>query len=418
MTAAEGTSPAPLAGLRVIEVSLLGPGAVGTHLADLGADVIKVEPPSGDYIRQMTWPIIEGSSLLHWHIHRGKRSITLDLRTEEAHEVFRDLVRDADAVIEAMRPGALARRGLGFEDLVKVNPKIVFCTISGYGMTGPYANLPSHGIAYDMWAGLVNPAFDDEGLPYIPEHPSVGIHAGPLFGAFGILAGVIRARATGEGSFLEIAQSDASAAMDWLRSETWKAYERPETEVTGNRSDDYERRAPGTAGMQNGVRYQIYASSDGYVLFMASEQEFWKNFCNGVGRPDMFERWPGNQYGDHARGNAEMRAALTEIFRTRTTNEWVEWSGTVNTTIAPVNTPQTLADDPQFQDRLGFMAYQTHGADMIPHPVKFVDGSLPDPTPAPAAGQHNDEILAEVLGYDADRISGLRDAGALGVQPE
>ncbi len=260
MTAAEGPPPAPLAGLRVIEVSLLGPGAVGTHLADLGADVIKVEPPSGDYIRQMTWPIIEGSSLLHWHIHRGKRSITLDLRTEEAQEVFRDLVRDADAVIEAMRPGALARRGLGFEDLVKVNPKIVFCTISGYGMTGPYANLPSHGIAYDMWAGLVNPAFDDDGLPYIPEHPSVGIHAGPLFGAFGILAGVIRARATGEGSFLEIAQSDASAAMDWLRSETWKAYERPESEVTGNRSDDYERRAPGTAGMQNGVRYQIYAS--------------------------------------------------------------------------------------------------------------------------------------------------------------
>lgn len=104
---------APLAGLRVVEVSLLGPGAVGLHLADLGADVIKVEPPQGDYIRQMTWPIIEGSSLLHWHIHRGKRSVTLDLRTEEGKEVFRDLVRDADAVIEAMRPGALAKRGLG-----------------------------------------------------------------------------------------------------------------------------------------------------------------------------------------------------------------------------------------------------------------------------------------------------------------
>ena len=123
--------PAPLEGVRVIEVSLLGPGAVGTHLADLGAEVIKVEPPAGDYIRQMTWPIIEGSSLLHWHIHRGKKSLTLDLRTEEAQEVFRDLVRDADAVIEAMRPGALARRGLGYEDLLEINPRIVFCTISG-----------------------------------------------------------------------------------------------------------------------------------------------------------------------------------------------------------------------------------------------------------------------------------------------
>jgi len=281
-------------------------------------------------------------------------------------------------------------------------------------MTGPYADLPSHGIAYDTWAGLVNVAYNDEGFPYLPEHPSVGIHAGPLFAAFGVLAGVVKARATGVGSFLEVAQSDASAAMDWLRSETWKAYERPESEVTGNASDNYERRAPGTAGMEEGVRYQVYESSDGHVLLMASEQEFWRNFCEGVGRMDMFERWPGNRYGDHARGNTEMRRELVEIFRTRTTAEWVEWAGTVNTTIAPVNTPRTLADDPQFRDRLGFMPHESHGADMIPHPVKFVDAELPDPGPAPTAGQHTDEVLAEVLGYDADRIAALRASGALG----
>jgi crotonobetainyl-CoA:carnitine CoA-transferase CaiB-like acyl-CoA transferase len=404
----------PLAGLRVIEFSLLGPGAVGHHLADLGADVIKVESPQGDYIRQMTWPIIEGSSLLHWHIHRGKRSITLDLRTEEGIEIFKELAKDADAVIEAMRPGALAKRGLGYEDLKAINPKIVFCTISGYGMTGPYKDLPSHGIAYDTWAGLVNPAYDDEGFPYIPEHPSTGIHAGPLFGAFGLLAGVIRARETGEGCFLEIAQSDASAAMDWLRSETWKAYERPESEVTGNKADNYERRAPGTRGMQAGVRYQIYESSDGHVLFMASEQEFWKNFCEGVGRMDMFEKWPGSKFGDHARGNTEMRHELVAIFKTKTTAEWVEWSGTVNTTIAPVNTPKTLADDPQFKDRMDFMPHETHGADMLPYPVKFVGEELPDPTPAPTVGQHNDEVLADVLGYDAEKIAAVHESGALG----
>ena len=377
-------SQAPLASLRVIEVSLLGPGAVGTHLADLGAEVIKVEPPKGDYIRQMTWPIIEDSSLLHWHIHRGKRSMTLDLRSEGGKEVFLDLVRDADAVIEAMRPGALAKRGLGFEDLLEVNPRIVFCTISGYGMTGPYAELPSHGIAYDTWAGLVKPEYDD-GFPCIPEHPSTGIHAGPLFGAFGILAGVIRARETGEGSFFEIAQSDAAAYMDWYRSETWKAYERPEDEVTGNAADNYERRAPGTAGMRDGVRYQIYESADGHVLFMASEQEFWRNFCEGVDRMDLFERWPGSKFADHAKGNTELRGELAEIFRTRTTAEWVVFSGEHNTTIAPVNTPKTLADDPQFIERLGFMDHETHGADMLPHPVKFVGEEPVDPAPAPTA---------------------------------
>ena len=105
----------PLAGLRVIESSLLGAGAIGTHLADLGADVIKVESPSGDYVREMTWPIVEGVSLLHLHIHRGKRSLVLDLRKPEAVEVYKDLARGADVVIEAMRPGSLARRGLGYE---------------------------------------------------------------------------------------------------------------------------------------------------------------------------------------------------------------------------------------------------------------------------------------------------------------
>ena len=405
----------PLAGLRVIEVSLLGPAAVGLHLADLGAEVIKVESPQGDYVRQMTWPIINDSSLLHWHINRGKKSITLDLRSDEGKEVFRDLVKDADAVIEAMRPGALARLGLGFDDLKLLNPKIVFCTISGYGMTGPYADLPSHGIAYDTWAGLVKPEYDENGFPGIPEHPSVGIHAGPMFGALGILAGVIRARETGEGSFLEIAQSDAAAAMDWYRSETWRAYERPEDEVTGNKSDNYERRAPGTAGMKEGVRYQIYESSDSHVLFMASEQEFWKNFCQGVDRMDLFEKWPGSKFADHAKGNLELRRELVEIFKTKTTAEWVIWSGEVNTTIAPVNTPETLAEDPQFKDRLGFMPFEGEvGAEMQPYPVKFVGEESVVPAPAPTVGEHTDEVLTEVLGYDADKVAALRGANAFG----
>src|SRR5678815_624538 len=167
---------APLAGLRVVEVSMLGPGNLTTHLADLGADVIKVEPPQGDYGRRMTWPIVEGVSLLFLHVSRGKRSIVLDLRTDEGRKTFLELAKDADAVVEAMRPGGLERRGLGFDDLRKVNPKIVFCTISGYGATGPYRDMPSHGIAYDTWAGLVPPAYDEDGFCYIPEHSSIGIH--------------------------------------------------------------------------------------------------------------------------------------------------------------------------------------------------------------------------------------------------
>lgn len=403
-----------LGGVRVIESSLLGPGAVTTHLADMGADIVKVEPPGGDYVRAMTWPIVEGVSLMHLHIHRGKRSIVLDLRTPEGVEVYLDLVRGADAVVEAMRPGALERRGLGYEHLREVNPRVVFCTISGYGATGPYKDLPSHGIAYDTWAGLVPPASDDEGFSYIPEHPSMGIHAGPLFGALGILAGIVSARETGEGCRMEIAQSDAAAYMDWYRIETWKAYERPESEVTGNASDGYERRAPGTAGMREGVRYQMYETADGHVLFMASEREFWRNFCEGVGRLDLFERWPGEEYADHARHNRELQAELREVFRARTSAEWIEFGLTADTPIAPVNTPRTIAADPQFRHRLPWIGADRLGADELPFPLKVEGSDAPEPTRAPTPGEHTEEVLRRTLGYDDARVAALRASGALG----
>jgi crotonobetainyl-CoA:carnitine CoA-transferase CaiB-like acyl-CoA transferase len=294
------------------------------------------------------------------------------------------------------------------------NQKLVFASISGYGATGPYKDYPSHGIAYDTWAGIVTPAVDDEGFTYIPEHVSIGIYAAPLYGALAILAAVLRARETGKGAELELAQSDCAAAFDWYRSETYRAYERPESEVTGNPSDDFERRAPGTAGMREGVRYQIYASSDGHVLFMASEQAFWKNFCEGVGRMDLFEKWPGSTYADHARNNRELQRELRDIFASRTSAEWMDFGGKVNTPIAPVNTPKTLADDPQFADRLGWLPAEQLGAEQLGFPVRFVGESLPVPDKAPTAGEHTYDVLRAVCDYDDEQIAVLRKSGVLG----
>ncbi len=404
----------PLAGIRVIESSLLGPAAISTHLADLGADVIKVESPAGDYVREMTWPICEGVSLLHLHVNRGKKSVTLNLKNPEGVAVYKELAGTADVVIEAMRPGSLARLGLGFDDLKALNPRIVFCNISGYGMTGPYSNLPAHGIAFDTWSGIVKPAYDEEGFCYIPEHASVGMHAGPMFGAMGILAGVIRARESGEGCMLEIGQSDAAAYMDWYRSESWLAYNRPADLVTGNKADDYERRAPGTAGMKEGVRYQIYESSDGHVLFMCSEQAFWKNFCECAGRMELFEKWPGAKFADHARGNRELQTELREIFKTKTSAEWIGLGDTANFPIAPCNSPQSVTDDPQFRDRFPLYPVEGHGAEMLPFPVKYVEETLPEPAKAPTVGEQTDSVLARVLDYDEEKIARLRAAGVFG----
>ena len=392
---------------------MLGPAAITTALADLGAEVIKVEPPSGDYVRRMTWPIVDGVSLMHLHVNRGKRSIVIDLKSPEGIAVFEDLVKVSDVVVEAMRPGGLARRGLGYERLRELNPRIVFCTISGYGASGPYRDLASHGIAYDAWAGIFEPEIDDAGYPSIPNHVSIGINAGPLFGGLGILAGVIQARATGEGAQMEVAQSDSAAAFDWYREETFRSYDRPESEVTGNASDNYVRREPGIAGMRGGVRYQVYRSSDGFVLFMASERHFWKAFCEAVERAELFEQWPGSEYGDHARGNRELQDELTTIFGSRTTDDWVQFGIDVDVPIAPCHTPKSVANDPQFRDRLEWFPTAALGAEQLPFPVKVVGAQPLVPTKAPSVGEQTDDVLAEVLGMDAARIAALRTSGAV-----
>lgn len=404
----------PLTDLRIIESSLLVPAALTTSFADLGAEVIKVESPVGDYIREITWPIIEGTSLMHYHLNRGKKSIVLDLKTESGKKIYKDLVKDADVVVETMRPNGLAKLGLGFEDLKKVNPEIVFINVSGYGATGPYQKMPSHGIAYDSWSGAMTPAYDDEGFCYIPEHVSIGINAAPFLGGLAVLAGVLRARETGQGCEMELGQSDAAAFFDWYRSESYMAYSRPEDVVTGNKSDNYERRPVATAGMKEGVRYQVYESGDGHVLFMASEQVFWKNFCEGVDREDLFEKWPGSKYADHARGNRELQVELRNIFKTRSSQEWMAFSSKNNTPIAPVNTPENIIHDPQFKARFKILPHETHGADMLAFPVHFVGEELPEPAMAPTVGEHTEAVLRDVLGYGESKIGAYREAGAFG----
>ena len=410
------TPGALLAGVRIIESSLLGPAGVGMQLADLGAEVIKVESPGGDYVRKMAFPIIDGISLLHWHLNRGKRSVVIDLRKPAGVALYEELVRGADAVIEAMRPGALERRGLSYARLCELNPRIVFCQISGYGLTGPYRDMPSHGIAYDAWGGAARPAFNAEGQPTIPSYTTIGINAGPLYAALGICAAIIRARASGQPCRFEVAQSDAAAAFNWNGIEGNKAYERPEDEVTGNDGDGKGARRPvGDNSMTEGVRYQYYRSKDGIVLLMASEREFWKNFAYGVGRPELYDDNPGAKYADHARGNVGLRRTLDEIFATRTTAEWVQFGQEANTPLAPVNDTKSIMRDPQFQARLPLRPYREAGTDLMPSPIKLVGEELPTPgIAAVEAGRDTDAVLRDVLGYDAARIAALRAAGVLG----
>jgi crotonobetainyl-CoA:carnitine CoA-transferase CaiB-like acyl-CoA transferase len=403
----------PLAGVRVLEVSLLEPAALGTILADLGADVIKVEPPGGDYVRTMAWPIIEGVSLLHWHVNRGKRSVELDLRTEAGVGVFLDLAAQCDVLIEAMRPGGLARRGITVERLRERRPDLVICSVSGWGSTGPYRGIPAHGIGFDVWAGLAEPGTDDEGFAYMPDHTTVGVRVTPVWGALAVCAALLRARQTGVGAHVDLAQSDVAAVTNWFRIEGSRAYERPADEVTGNAADGGERRAPGITGMQGSVRYQYYRTCDGYVLLMASEREFWRNFCAATGRLDLFERRAGSLYADHARGDRELQRELQQLFATRTSAEWVELGNAANCPIARVNDASSIAADPAFTERLPWLPAAEFGTDLIPTPVNLVGEPPVSSRRAPRPGEHTDEVLREVLGATDDQLAQLRAAGAV-----
>ena len=393
---------------------MLGPAAITTALADLGAEVIKVETPQGDYVRQMTWPIVEGVSLMHLHVNRGKRSVVIDLRTDEGVELFLDLVREADVVVEAMRPGGLARRGLSFERMQEVNPRIVQCTISGYGATGPYRDLASHGIAYDAWAGIFTPETDANGHPGIPDHVSIGINAGPLFGALGHpRRGHPRPRDR------RGRRSSSSRSPTPPRPSTGTAA-RP-TARTSGRSPRSPATSPTTTcggsrrsrGCAAGSATRSYASTDGYVLFMASEQHFWKKFTDAVERPELFERGPARSTATTPAATPRCRPSSPRSSPRRSTAEWVEFGIDVDVPIAPVNTPHTVHDDPQFRDRMDWFPADALGADQLPFPVKVAGEEPLVPGKAPEVGEHTDAVLRDVLGYDDAKIAALRDAGAI-----
>ncbi len=386
----------PLAGLRVLDLSRLYPGPYATLvLADLGADVVKVEEPAtGDYLRWMA-PLAGRQSGFFHALNRNKRSLTLDLKAPGGAAAFLRLARSADVVLESFRPGVMDRLGIGWERLRAENPRLVLCSISGYGQDGPYRLVAGHDLDYMAIAGAL--AVNGPAERPVPPGVQVADVAGGAWPAVaGTLAALLRRGVTGEGAHVDISMTDGALGMLAMQLGAADGRGAP------------LRRA---GELLNGgtACYNVYRTSDGrFMALGALEPQFFARFCEAAGRPELAER----QFEADGRGPHDEVAAL---FLGRTRDEWTELGRRADCCLAPVLEGEEPRDDPQLRARGLFLEVETpwEGKAMrsVATPVRL-DGVQAPRRPAPELGADTEAVLAEA-GFAAAEIAALRAAGVV-----
>ena len=386
--------PGPLAGIRILDLTRLLPGPVTTlHLADLGAEVIKIEDPQvGDYARTLGTGQGEenGQSSAYFRmINRNKQGFRLDLKKPEGVEVFMRLAREADVIIESFRPGVMAKLGIGYAAIAAVNPKIAYCSISGYGQDGPYKDLAGHDINYLGYAGVLDQIGSAGGNPAIPNFQIADLLGGAMTAAMGILAVVIEAQRTGQGRYIDVSMTDSVLAHTYFSM---------------LRLNDAGQSAPrGTDLLSGGLPcYATYRCADGkHMAVGALEGKFWKTACEVLGHPDWLKRqW-----------DASLRGELAELFATRPRDEWASLFAAVDCCITPILSPEEALANEQILARK--MVVQEDGLTQFAPPLKMSGFEFSIRQAAPKSGEHNAAILA-AAGYSTTEIQRLESAGAFG----
>jgi crotonobetainyl-CoA:carnitine CoA-transferase CaiB-like acyl-CoA transferase len=391
----------PLSSLKILDFSTLLPGPFASMmLADLGADIVRVEAPHRpDVVRAM--PSF-GGEMSAWHalLNRSKRSLALDLKKPGAADVVKDLVKTYDIVLEQFRPGVMDRLGVGYEALGQVNPRLIYCALTGYGQTGPYRDRAGHDNNYLALAGVMNHTGRKESGP-LPLGVQVADVGGGSFGAItGILAAVIHRLQTGEGQFVDISMFDGAVA--------WNA---PVTShyLVGGQNQEWE-----SMRLNGGSYYDFYRTSDGRYLSVGSlEPKFWTGFCQAIERPDLVE--DGFKTDDLARQQT-LKLEIQKTVGSRTFDEWISIFAKIDVCVEPVMTVSEMVDHPQTQSRQ--MIVEVPKPDgtsqrQVGSPFKFSKNKPTYKHTGPSLGQHTTEVLAEI-GYSQEKIGQLREAGVFG----
>lgn len=355
------------------------------HFADMGADVIKIEDTeAGDYAR--------GMSFLFQLLNRNKRAIRLDLKRQQGREVFLRLAKTAEVLVEGFRPGVMAKLGLGYDALAAINPLLVYCSITGYGQDGPYADRVGHDINYLGYAGVGDQIGTQE-APVVPNFQIADLLGGALTPVMGILAALIDARSCGRGRYVDVAMTDAVLAHAVLPLLGFLEHGKPP-----------ER---GTSMLGGGLPcYNLYGTRDGrYMAVGALERKFWETLCDILGCVEL--KGKHIVYGEEARPVKERLAA---IFAGRTQREWGEVFARADCCVSPVlRMNETLADE-QVRSR-GMVVAQAE-LTQFALPVKFSEFEFAISRSAPEPGEHTNEILREA-GYDKGEIDALRASGVI-----
>ena len=365
----------PLAGVRVVDLSRLLPGAFATQmLAELGAEVLKVEDPAGgDPMRHLP-PLLDGRGIYDLLLNRGKKSITLDLKSPADAEVLDRLVATADVVVESFRPGTARRLGVDAARLRARYPRLVHCSITGYGQTGPYAERPGHDLNYVALSGLL--AADRPNPMELPRMFIADVGGGAMTSVIGIVAALFGRTRDGNGASLDISMHDAM--LYWVML--------PAARDLVDGGAEAEGELP-TFGAH--ASYNVYRTADGLLVALgALERKFWVAFCAGIGRPDLATR--------HATGESDQRKLIKEmraLFATRTRDEWLLLMARHDVCLTPVNSPQEALRDPHVEAR--GVVQSAAGMRVIRPPFL---SHIPNLSPPPSVGQHTREVIAALPG--------------------
>ncbi len=395
----------PLADIRIVAIEQYGAGPWGTmQLADLGAEVIKIEDPSvGGDVGRYVHPFQEGESSLFFEtFNRNKRSVSLDLRHAEARAVVEDLVARADAVFSNLRGDQPEKLGLRFRDLEHVNPRIVCCSLSGFGMTGPRASEGAYDYTMQGLAGWQS-VTGDPGAPPTKSGLSLVDFCGGYVAALAILAGVWRARREGRGGDADLALFEvALAQLTYLG--TWVA------------SRDYRPVRRANSAHQSMVPFQNFATEDGWIVVACPKQSLWQGLCEAIGHPALARDERYASFADRYRNRDELLEALEAIFATRPTAEWLDILIAAGVPCAPVNDVAGALGDEQVAARGGLVEIDHPMLGLVRQvrsPFRFEGVALPTAR-GPLRGEDTAAVLQELCGYSDRRVGELGESGVFG----